>query len=290
MTSSKRLIVNSDGFGFGAGATQGILDAIREGGFISSVSVNANFPDVKRVCELAAKFPHVSIGVHLNPMAGKPCLPARQVPSLVGDDGNMKNERFLALLRMGKISLQELEAELDAQIKTVKDLVGSRLTHLDSQANGHLSYFNLFLRLAQRWGIQRMRNNASLICLEAAIPKRSRLGVYVSKPHVWLAHRFRHYQMQKARSVGMRMAHNLITIGYAGTGNKTNVHNWARMMKNLPAGTYEVYCHPAYPDETLRRWSYYSQARGSELTILRNTELRRMAEDAGIEVVSFEAI
>ena len=67
MGFTKRLIVNADGFGFGAGATQGILDAIREGHFISSVSVNANFPDAERIAELISEFPHVSIGVHLNP-------------------------------------------------------------------------------------------------------------------------------------------------------------------------------------------------------------------------------
>ena len=46
VSSRKRLIVNADGFGFGPGATQGIIDALREGKFITSVSVNANFAEV----------------------------------------------------------------------------------------------------------------------------------------------------------------------------------------------------------------------------------------------------
>ena len=45
-------MVNADGFGFGPGATQGVFDALA-GGFISSVSVNANFPEATRVEELA---------------------------------------------------------------------------------------------------------------------------------------------------------------------------------------------------------------------------------------------
>src|SRR5918996_2315942 len=104
INGAKRLIVNADGFGFGSGATQGIMDAIREGHFISSVSVNANFPEVERIRALVAEFPHVSIGVHLNPMAGKPCLPPDQVPSLVGKDGCLQNEQFPRLLRKGAIS------------------------------------------------------------------------------------------------------------------------------------------------------------------------------------------
>ena len=290
MHISRKLIVNADGFGFGPGATQGIIDAIREGQFISSVSVNANFPDVERIRDLISQFPHISIGVHLNPMAGKPCLPAHQVPSLVGPDGYLQNEKFPKLLRNGSVSLTELEAEFDAQIGRVKELAGTRLTHLDSQGNRHLDYFALFLKVARKWGIQRMRNNASLICLESRRPRHSRLQMYLQRPHVWLAHSYRKYQMSRARAAGMRMADKLVTVGYAGVGNKSKFDSWANVLKNLPGGTYEIYCHPAYPDETLRHWSYYYNERAEELAILRSRELRDAALAAGVQIVSFDAI
>ena len=103
-------------------------------------------------------------------------------------------------------------------------------------------------------------------------------------------HRYRRWQMKKARRAGMRMADNLITVGYAGTGNKSHPDNWARVLKNLPGGTYEIYCHPAYPDETLRRWSVYNEERAQELAILRSKDLRDLARDANVEIVSFDAI
>ncbi len=290
MTSSRRLIINADGFGFGAGATQGIIDAIREGGLISSVSVNANFPEVERIRDLVSEFPHISIGVHLNPMAGRPCLAPRQVPSLVGDDGCLQNERFIRLLRKGAISLAELEAEFDAQIDRVKELAGARLTHIDSQGNRHLDYFDLFLKIARKWKIPRMRNNWSFICLEAPRAAWSRFKVYLSRPHVWLAHSYRHWQMKNARAAGMRMPDRLLTVGYAGLGNKANRENWERILRNLPEGIYEMYCHPAYPDEILRRWSFYQDERAHELAILRKKDLCNMARAAGVEIVSFDAV
>jgi predicted glycoside hydrolase/deacetylase ChbG (UPF0249 family) len=290
MKEPKRLIVNADGFGFGSGATQGIIDAIREGKFISSVSVNANFPAAERIRDLVSEFPHISIGVHLNPMVGKPCLPAEQVPSLIGCDGCLQNEKFPKLLRQGLISLTELEAEFDAQISKVKELAGSRLTHLDSQGNRHLEYLNLFLKVARKWGIHRMRNNQSLICLESSRPLQSRLKIYLRRPHVWVAHTYRKYQMHRARTAGMRMADRLVTVGYAGVGNKSNPENWLRILKNLSTGTYEIYCHPAYPDDTLHRWSYYRDERAKELAILRKEELRNAAVAADVQIVSFEAI
>jgi len=286
----KRLIVNADGFGFGPGATQGIVDALEEGKFISSVSVNANFPEVDRVRELVAKFPHVSIGVHLNPAVGRPCLPACEVRSLLGPDGFFHGDDFIRLLRKGAIAVQELDAELDAQIARVRELAQNRLTHLDSQENTHLYYFDLFLRLLRKWGLCRMRNNASLICLEAADPRYSRVKAYLREPHVWLMHCYRKHQMRKARAVGIRLADNLITVGYAGTGNKAHFENWLRILRNLPAGTYEIYCHPAYPDGILRQWSYYCDDRARELAILRNRELHEAARKLDVEIISFNAI
>jgi predicted glycoside hydrolase/deacetylase ChbG (UPF0249 family) len=153
-----------------------------------------------------------------------------------------------------------------------------------------LNYLDLFLELARKWGLQRIRNNASLICLEAPHPQLSRLKTYLSKPQVWLVHRYRKYQMRQARAVGMRMADHLVTVGYAGVGNKANRDNWFRILQNLPAGTYEIYCHPAYPDDTLQRWSYYTEDRAGELAILRGTELREAARKAGVEIISFDAI
>jgi predicted glycoside hydrolase/deacetylase ChbG (UPF0249 family) len=287
---AKRLIVNADGFGFGPGATQGVLDALREGKFISSISVNANFPDVERVREVVEEFPHVSIGVHLNPIVGKPCLPLSRVPSLVGPDGFFHAASFPKLLRMGSISHEELQAEFDAQITKVKQLAGDRLTHLDSQANRHLDYFDLFLTLARKWELKRMRNNASLICLEASNPNLSRLKTYLLKPHVWLAHQYRRYQMAHARRAGMRMADDLITVGYAAVGNKANLKTWLCILRNLPPGTHEIYCHPAYPDETLRRWSYYQDDRAMELDVLRGESLRQEAKRLGVEIISFHSI
>lgn len=290
MTGLRRLIVNADGFGFGPGATQGVLEAIREGGFISSVSVNANFPDAERVCELVKEFPSISVGVHLNPLAGQPCLPRHMVPTMVDGAGYFHNEQFRNLLRQGHISVIELERELDAQISRIKALIGERLTHLDSQENLHLDYWDVFLRLAKKWNIQYMRNNASLICLESPTPILSRFSAYIRNPSALAMHQYRKIQMMSARSVGMRMADRLITVGYAGLGDKSQSENWRQVLNNLPPGTYEIYCHPAYPDETLRRWAWYCDARAQELDILRRPTLRSTAQSLGIEVIGFSQV
>ncbi|WP_447979326.1 carbohydrate deacetylase [Candidatus Nitrospira bockiana] len=288
--ATRRLIVNADGFGFGPGATEGIMRAIREGGFITSLSVNANFPDADRLPELLKECPHLSVGVHLNPMVGRSCLPPDRVPSLVGPDGCFHHTEFSRRWREGAIAPVELEAELDAQISRVKALAGHHVTHLDSQGNGHLTYFEVFLSLAKKWSLPCIRNNASLICLEAPEPRLARWKAYAGRPHVWAVHEYRKWQMRRARRLGLRMADRLITVGYAGLGGKASRDNWLRILRNLPHGIHEIYCHPAYPEDTLRRWSYYCEERGRELAILRHPELRDLAEALGIELIGFKAL
>jgi predicted glycoside hydrolase/deacetylase ChbG (UPF0249 family) len=96
--------------------------------------------------------------------------------------------------------------------------------------------------------------------------------------------------MARARKAGMQMADDLITVGYAGVGNKGHLKTWLCVLRNLPSGTHEIYCHPAYPDETLRRWSYYQDDRAMELNVLRGERLRQEAKKLGVEIISFDAI
>jgi len=283
----RRLIINADGFGFGGGATRGIFDALASGGPITSVSVNANFPDARRTSELVVGYPAVSIGVHLNAVVGEPLLGRKSVPTLVGEDGTFPGPRFKRLWRKGKIDPRELEAEFDAQIGLVKAIAGPRLTHLDSHQNSHLLYFDLFIRLAMKWSIPCIRTNASLICLEAPLPARARRRVYLRRPAVWLVHAYRRFQMRRAAAAGLRMADRLVTIGYAGLGNKACRETWISVFQNLPQGTFEIYCHPAHPDEVLAKWASYVQPRAEELRILSDPALRSAASKSGVELIGF---
>jgi chitin disaccharide deacetylase len=285
----KRLIVNADGFGFGPGATQGVLDAIKAGGFITSVSVNANFPEAARVRELVEKHPQISVGVHLNPVVGRPCLPPQQVPTLVDSEGFFHGPEFRRRWQKGLISTDELRAEFLTQIEYIRDMAGDALTHLDSHQNLHLNYFDLFLEVARKSNIVRMRVNASIVGLEAA-DSRQRWLPYLRRPQLWLAHRYRRIQMRRARRAGMKMADALVTVGHAGVGGKATTEGWQNILANLPNGTFEIYCHPAYPDETLRRWAAYVSHREDELRVLSNPSLRETAKQKGVKLISFHDI
>jgi predicted glycoside hydrolase/deacetylase ChbG (UPF0249 family) len=290
LAGTRRLIVNADGFGFGRGATDGIGEAIVEGRFITSVSVNANFPMVDQLGSLLSKAPSISVGVHLNPCAGRPMLPRTEIPSLVNAHGEFYDQHtFRKLLRTGRIRTKDLEREFDAQIGKVRALAGNNLTHLDSQAHTHLGYLSLFVALAKKWNIERVRTNASLICLESKRPILARAFAYARGPQILLGHHYRRYQMRQLRSKGLRTADYLISVGYGGI-RKTSINAWRNILRNLPVGTHEIYCHPGHADAVTRRWSYYVNEREQELAVLRNRELQADAHALGVDLISFHAI
>jgi len=87
------------------------------------------------------------------------------------------------------------------------------------------------------------------------------------------------------------MASRLVTVGYAGEGNKTVLSNWVNLLRNLPAGTFEIYCHPGYPDAVIRRWSTtYAEPRSAELAILKTPKLREVAAKENVELISFREL
>ena len=66
-----------------------------------------------------------------------------QVPSLVGHDGYLQNEDFQSCCGTGKFP-NRIGSWVRCPDDRVKQLAGTRLTHLDSQGNRHLDYFDLF--------------------------------------------------------------------------------------------------------------------------------------------------
>ena len=148
---TKYLIVNADGYGFTRGINRGI-EAATERGIITSISVNSNYEGIDELPAFAARFPQVSVGVHLNPVVGPPVADPAAIPTLLGPDGEFLGGReFTRRLLARKIEKSELKHELRLQVERVRDM-GIPISHLDSHQNRHLypRYFGVFLELHGR--------------------------------------------------------------------------------------------------------------------------------------------
>lgn len=285
----RRLIVNADGFGFTFGNNRGILECL-PAGVVRSVSVNANFPAVREVPDLR-RFPGISVGIHFNLSVG-PCVaePAR-IPHLVTPRGEFLGSAFGPRLMKGGIPQEELVVELTAQLRRMFEL-GVELTHWDSHQNLHLlpPFFRAAIRVAKSHGISRMRTHDHHL---VALGPNRRLRIVrhlLENPGRGIRYLSARGMMYGARRLGMRMADRLVSPGPLGDSMKYERHFWVQVFRSLPAGTSEVYCHPGYPDEDLRRHASYVEERQKELEVLRDPTLAEEARRQQVELISFHEV
>jgi hypothetical protein len=279
------LIINADGFGFTRGINRGIEEAVARG-VITSISVNANFDAAEDLPAFVQHFPHISVGVHVNPVVGRPLAHPKDIPTLVNADGDFHYKDFAARLMRKQIDLDELLYELSLQVKRVRDW-GVHISHLDSHQNQHLypPYFRVFMRLLKAEGIYRMRTHAHFVLAESAHPRRDAVGFYLLHPYRILTHSLARYEMGVARQQGIRMADRLMSTSH--TGDKAVLALWLQLLRNVPGGWSEVFCHPAYPDDELRRWATYVDQRRTEIDVMTCRETRETIARCGIELKSF---
>jgi predicted glycoside hydrolase/deacetylase ChbG (UPF0249 family) len=111
-----RLLLNADDLGYSPVVNETIFD-LHARGRLSSASLIVNLPHSKTAMAGAAERPDLALGLHLNLTRGLPCLPAEEIPSLVGRDGNFHLTPLLyARAAAGLVDLDEARAELRAQI------------------------------------------------------------------------------------------------------------------------------------------------------------------------------
>jgi len=121
----RHLLVIADDYGIGPATSRGILDLGARGVVTGAVLlVNSPFAEESvRDWRRAGQRPE--LGWHPCLTMDRPLLPCARVPSLVGCDGCFHSlGRFLARLYSGRISRDELRAELQAQYDRFCDLVG----------------------------------------------------------------------------------------------------------------------------------------------------------------------
>lgn len=290
-TRSRQLIINADGFGFTRGINRAVFECA-EAGTVTSTSCNCNFDAIEDAGALQKEFPELSIGIHFNLSVGRPVLHISEVPSLVGKNGEFLRDRLVARLITGRVSTKEMYQELSAQAARLSDL-GVRISHCDGHQNKHLypGYFGAVIKVAKRFGIPAIRcHRRYLFSLESSNRRTRVLQYYATHPQRLVTHMLGRMRTRLAECHGLMAADRLITPAYVDDGKKFALETWLRVISHLPAGTNEIYCHPAYPDDELRRFATYVDQRKTELEILTSEPFRRCLLESDVEVISFHQL
>jgi hopanoid biosynthesis associated protein HpnK len=262
----RSLVVNADDLGLTVGVNNGIFDA-HDRGVLTSASVFANAAATGDAIARALRRPSLGIGLHLTLVDGQPTLPADRVPSLIQGDGRFHDswKPFIASCLLQRVSLPEVERELEAQIDRVRSM-GLTLTHLDAHKHVHAypPLFAIVTRLAERFRIPVVRvpferwPNLGGDTPQRRTARKQALLNAAMLPWAWRDYR-------NAARAGIRTPH---FIGRAHTG-VLSAEALAAMVRALPPGVTELMVHPGYVDETLAQLhTRLLEARADEVDLL----------------------
>jgi predicted glycoside hydrolase/deacetylase ChbG (UPF0249 family) len=288
----RHLIINADGYGFTEGITRAIEECV-EFGTVRSLSANVNFPDADRLAALVRRHPNLSVGCHLNPVVGRPVLPADRVPSLVGDDGEFHYRSFAAKVRRGEIREAELRAELNAQIARTRALAGSAFSHVDFHMGLHRlpEIYPLFLEVAAASGTGRIRTHRYRVGMESGSPRLHHWAHLVRRPTKGAKYAWNLALRWMARRRGFAMPDSWVEITEMGSHpERINVDNYLRLLRNIRHGYHEFVAHPAYLDDVLNRHSTYLEPRVRERTVLLSEAFRGGLHTSGVRLAGYRDI
>lgn len=284
----KRLIINADDYGWSRGITDGILHA-HQAGVVTSTSLMANQPASEYAIEKLQNAPNLGVGIHLNLCDGRSVLPPTQVPSLVRSDGTFfPAPQMAARLKRLQVSPREIEKEFRAQIAWIKTK-GITPTHADSHNDMHRypCAVRAFRHAVEAEGIR---------CVRAPRHEHWPKNGYIGGPHggpvyrrLLVAAYMAWLQRVVLRNLTLpdsclvyhpryRASLDLLCAG------------WTEALANVPAGTYELGCHPGLSESGFSESDSFNARREIELQILTDPEFRRVIEVHEIELINYRQL
>jgi predicted glycoside hydrolase/deacetylase ChbG (UPF0249 family) len=286
----KRLIVNADGFGFTFGNNRAIMEALPHG-FIRSASINVTWPAVKDIMMLVREFPHVSIGIHLNLTVGPPILPFKEIPSLVGSDGEFHGLRFPYLAWRGMLNMEEMKKELRAQVHVLREM-GVSITHWDSHQGRHMypGFFEAATVIAAEEGIRGARPHIYYFVLPPGKRLPGILKWYANHPAHLITHALSAWKTSQTRRMGFIMPRHRLFVRAMGNDAVHKRECWEMMLSTLPEGCSLIECHPGYIDDNLRRYSNLVESRERERKLFGDPDWPQRAAESGVQCISYATL
>ncbi len=270
-----RLVVNADDLGLHEAIDEGILRAHREG-IVTSATVLVTGPTAPQAIQSARK-QGLALGVHLCLSTALPCAaPPEQVRSVA--PGGRFRAAWPDVLRawaLGKLKREELEVELEAQLRRAREL-GAAPDHLDSHQHLHVLP-------GVRRCVERLAEVASLpLRWPRELPRRA-----------WTEH-----LGAAAKSVvlsglgllpGSAQVRRVPAVGILEAG-RLGLPELTAVLESLPDGDFELGCHPGartvhVPEDP--SWQYGWE---TELAALTHPAVLEVIRRRGIQLTSYEAL
>ena len=234
----KHLIVTADDFGLSPQVNAAVERAHRDG-ILTAASLMVAAPAAAEAVAIARRTPSLRVGLHLALVEARPALPLSEVPDLVGPDGWFRRDtaRFGAALFFSNRMKRQLAREVEAQFAAYA-ATGLPLDHVDAHQHFHLhpTVASAMIRVGSRHGMRAVRVPAEPAAIVRAVePGSPRALPAVTAPWTRLL-------ASRMRRAGCAVPDQVFGLSWTGAMTEDRI---AGLLDRLPAGTTEIYTHPA---------------------------------------------
>lgn len=280
-----QLIINGDDYGSSVEVNEAVVRAYKAG-TLSSCSLmvtGAAFADAVR---LAREHDGLAVGIHLVTVQGRAVLPPTEIPALVDGEGNFPDDPTHAGLRyyFSGAAREQLARELAAQFQRFHD-TGLELSHVDSHLHMHIHpvIFAAAVRLAERYGVRRMRVPRDDFWLAARYQKKDLTGKAASALIFGMLTRLMRMRLGKR---GFCFPERV--YGHLLSGGMTLDYTLL-VLDRLATATSEIYFHPGIASSGAVGDGNQRQ-RAGEFEILTSAALQARLQDARIKLTNYSGL
>lgn len=245
--AERRLIINADDFGLTEGVNRAILE-LNAAGVLPSATLMATGPAFRGAVHSAFMQTALGVGCHIVLVDGHPVLHPNEIPALA-PEGRLRSSlgTFVADLFRNRIASCEIENEAIAQIRKIQS-AGLTVTHIDTHKHTHIfpQVLRPLLRAAQTCGVPAIRNPFEpdwSLRLTRNAPAKRHLQVRTLRL-------FRRSFLRAVRAAGLRTTQGALGVLATGTFDAEYLF---RLLDRMPAGIWELVCHPGYVDDALQQ-------------------------------------
>ncbi len=282
----KRIIITADDYGM-CKSTNDAIEACLAANTVYATCVMVNMSAYRDMVLLKTRFPWATIGIHWTLTQGPSVLPASQIPSLIGTNGEFHSKsQFKRRWLSKQIDVGEIEDELRAQFNRFFDIASMPdfwCTHQDIHIFPGL--FKTCVDLGVKLGIPAMRSHRRIVVSRNYTPT-----IYnIRHPVFWLKSKIVAHWSIWAEALGMLMPDGQIQLrGYdmslSGIEHALNRIQWTSDRKIV-----ELTIHPATAlDEKL--FSSLKISRLHEYKIFSDPALKEFLIGLGIQTVGYDSL
>ena len=186
----------------------------------------------------ARRLPGLRIGLHVVLVDGAPALPPERVPDLVDATGRLRTD----LARLGldicaRPSVRaQLRAEIEAQFRAYQ-ATGLALDHVNTHKHYHLhpAVADEIIAIGMRYGMRGLRVPREPAAILTKVERGTKRSLGYVAPWTRLLAR-------RVRRAGLRSPDCVFGLAWSGAMSAARLDG---LLRHLPAGSTEIYLHPA---------------------------------------------